>query len=263
VSENLITKYLYDVGKLEVPILSKEEEAILITKAKDGYIVARNKLISSHIKMIFKVAFGYRNYPIPVTDLIDEGILGFIRAIDSYEVDRKLKFFSYAIWWVRAYILRAITDQSISIYQEKDELSPIIKEVNKNLKGENKPKINIKNNQNISLNSTYSSLKEEKTLLDLIINESSSNPEKEIVKKIIEKLIVKFLSSLPELERKVLEHTFRIGDIGKYTLNELSDKFGISKTSIRQIKKQAIDRIKNMDDFQQYKEEYENYLDAS
>ena len=104
-----LKRYLDDIRKTAP--LSREEEQILFQKAKEGDKVARKKLISANMRFVLKVAIQYRGCPIPLPDLVSEGAMGLVRAIESFEHSRGLKFISYGVWWIKAYITRAINEQ--------------------------------------------------------------------------------------------------------------------------------------------------------
>lgn len=103
-----LAPYLASIRKLER--IGAGEEAGLLSEARNGSIAARNRLIRAHLRFILKVALHYRSAPIPVSDLIGEGVLGMIRAIEKYEPGR-VRFLSYAVWWIRCQIVRAIEDR--------------------------------------------------------------------------------------------------------------------------------------------------------
>ena len=104
-----LKRYLDDIRKTAP--LTREEEQILFQKAKEGDKIARQKLISANMRFVLKVAIQYRGCPIPLPDLVSEGAMGLVRAIESFEHTRGLKFISYGVWWIKAYITRAINEQ--------------------------------------------------------------------------------------------------------------------------------------------------------
>ena len=108
-TDTTLKRYLEDIRRTAP--LSREEEQILFQKAKEGDKIARKKLISANMRFVLKVAIQYRGCPIPLPDLVSEGAMGLVRAIESFEHTRGLKFISYGVWWIKAYITRAINEQ--------------------------------------------------------------------------------------------------------------------------------------------------------
>ncbi|MBQ1824593.1 MAG: sigma-70 family RNA polymerase sigma factor, partial [Fibrobacter sp.] len=108
-TDTTLKRYLEDIRRTAP--LSREEEQILFKRAKEGDRIARKKLISANMRFVLKVAIQYRGCPIPLPDLVSEGAMGLVRAIESFEYDRGLKFISYGVWWIKAYITRAINEQ--------------------------------------------------------------------------------------------------------------------------------------------------------
>ena len=106
-TDTTLKRYLEDIRRTAP--LSREEEQILFQKAKEGDKIARKKLISANMRFVLKVAIQYRGCPIPLPDLVSEGAMGLVRAIESFEHTRGLKFISYGVWWIKAYITRAIS----------------------------------------------------------------------------------------------------------------------------------------------------------
>lgn len=107
-----LERYAADIRRLAR--VDETEEAALIAEARRGSLPARNRLIKAHMRFVLKVALHYRTGPVPVADLVSEGVLGLVRAIESYE-PTGIKFLSYAVWWIRSYMVRAIEDRGALI----------------------------------------------------------------------------------------------------------------------------------------------------
>lgn len=117
-SDPSLERYLADIRRMER--IDESQEQDLLAEAKAGSLSARNRLIKAHLRFVLQVALHYRTVPLPVPDLINEGVLGLVRAIDSYE-KRGIKFLSYAVWWIRSTMVRAIEDRGAVIRLSANE----------------------------------------------------------------------------------------------------------------------------------------------
>lgn len=111
--DRTLERYLADIrGTIRI---DRQEEVRLLEQCREGSKPARDRLLLSHMRFVAKVALHYRNGPLPVPDLISEGAFGLLRAIESYEAHRGIKFISYAVWWIRCYIVRALESKGALI----------------------------------------------------------------------------------------------------------------------------------------------------
>ena len=142
-TDTTLKRYLEDIRRTAP--LSREEEQILFQRAKEGDKIARKRLISANMRFVLKVAIQYRGCPIPLPDLVSEGAMGLVRAIESFEHTRGLKFISYGVWWIKAYITRAINEQGNLIRLPANQHLRVRKALHEQSRGK---EINVKKSPN-------------------------------------------------------------------------------------------------------------------
>ena len=193
--------------------ITRTKERELIRKAKRGDLKARNKLIEANLRFVFDTAKHYKGCGVPIGDLISDGNLGLIKAIEKFDESKDVKFISYAIWWIKQGILENIEKNS------------------------KKKKVEVEDDEiNASIASTVTQLdydKEEvvKNETEYINNYEPSEPP--------ELLVEDLLSKLNEQERSIIEKYFGVNGQKAMTLDELGEEFNLSKERIRQIKKKS------------------------
>ena len=221
---NVISRYHDDLKNCS-PIRSKEVERGLLLKAKEGDINSRNKLVNSNLRFVFNTAKKYTGNGIPLEELISEGNMALLYAIDKYETNRDVRFITYASWWVRYFISDLV----------KKKYNRSLNEINedcfdKDIRGINNIPEENTNKDNDLLHDT---MKEQ-------INEN--------------KLIDDLMEGLLPRERDVLESYYGLNGKKEMNLSELADKYGISKERIRQIKLSGLSKMRTevllMDDFE-------------
>ncbi len=265
-SENVLVHYFKLAEK--IPLLSREEETKLAKLAKEGNKEARNKLILSNLRFVIKVAKSYYNSEIPLSDLIGEGILGLLVAVDKFDYTKGWHFISYAVWWIKQAILKYIAERSrvarfpmnrineilkIERFVREFELEngryPSIEEISKatDIKKEDvEILMNRKSRDYISFydkafndsDVTYSDIL---NVEDQII----STPDEIVLQNSINEEIRKVIDLLSEKEREVIKH--RYGFYGRnYSLKEVGEKFNITKERVRQIENKALEKLKEI-----------------
>lgn len=216
-----VKKYYNDLKNCE-PI-SKEEERELIIKAKQGDVNAQNKILIANLRFVFDIAKKYKGSGVPMEDLISEGNMGMITAIKKFNVDYDIKFFSYAVWWIRQSMQAFIKNKQKSLDIEKgdDELNSNVKE---NAVSDNEDEIVNK--------------------METVLSNENDEKNREIEKNqkvVVEKLLV----NLDEREKLIIEEYYGLNDGKEKNLEEIGSKLGISMERVRQIKKKILFKMRS------------------
>lgn len=253
--------YFKDVSKQ--PLITQEEEIELTKEVKKGNTKAATKLINANLRFVISVAKQYQGKGLPLIDLIQEGNCGLIEACKKFDETRGFRFISYAVWWIRQSIVKALSDQCRTVRIPMSQVSNISK-INKSsekfeqLHGR-KPsleeleldtnidanKINLilsSNTKSISLESPFKD-EEAGCLLDVIPNESIDPTDQEVCKNDILESINIALNSLSFRERDIIKMSFGIG-MSPMPNDEIANRFGIGNERVRQIQHSAINRLK-------------------
>lgn len=260
-SESL-EKYLQEIGK--IPLITAEEEVRLTLLIKSGDRKALHRLINANLRFVVSVAKQYQHQGLPLSDLINEGNLGLIKAAQKFDESKGFKFISYAIWWIRQSILQAITEQAkiIRIPVNKGGLNTKIHKAYNDLEQqfEREPTpeemaalLNLElaevvqsiasNVRHVSINSPLAE-GEEGTLLDQLENVNAEHADTKVAYKQSLKIeIDRSLHTLSEVQKKVVCSFFGIGLDHPTSLQEIADKMNLSRERIRQIKDKAISKL--------------------
>lgn len=258
-----LDKYLQEIGKVD--LLTPEDEIYLAIQIKKGDQKALEKLVKANLRFVVSVAKQYQNQGLSLGDLINEGNLGLIKAAKRFDETRGFKFISYAVWWIRQSILQALAEQSrivrlplnrvgalnkigkayINLEQEYErepnahelaqELSMDISEVSDTLKI---------SGRHVSMDAPFSQ-GEENRLLDVLSNEEIPSPDYILMSESLRSEIERVLSSLSEREAEVIKLYFGLNKEHSLTLEEIGEKFNLTRERVRQIKEKAIRRLKH------------------
>ena len=256
-----LDKYLQEIGHEE--LISVEEEVELAQRIKKGDRKALEKLTKANLRFVVSVAKKYQNQGLSLQDLINEGNVGLIKAAEKFDETRGFKFISYAVWWIRQSILQAIAEQSrivrlplnqvgsvnkinkiLSKFEQENERRPSINEIaEKTDLPEDKIEDAIKvTGRHISVDAPFVD-GEDNSLLDLLANTDTPTVDNELVKESLRAEIADALQYLKR-ERNVIEAFFGINQM-EMTLEEIGDKYGLTRERVRQIKEKAIRRLRN------------------
>ncbi|WP_294744820.1 RNA polymerase sigma factor RpoD/SigA [uncultured Prevotella sp.] len=259
-SESL-EKYLQDIGKEE--LISAEEEAQLAAQIRQGDKKALERLTKANLRFVVSVAKQYQNQGLSLPDLINEGNLGLIRAAEKFDETRGFKFISYAVWWIRQAILQAIAEQSrivrlplnqvgsvnkinrvLNRFEQENERRPSIDEISEQIDlPEEKidEAINI-SGKHVSMDAPFNA-NDDNSLLDVLVNDNAPSADMQLVLESLRQEINKALTWLNERERNVIEAFFGINQ-PELTLEEIGDKYHLTRERVRQIKEKAIRRLR-------------------
>ncbi|MBP5426181.1 MAG: RNA polymerase sigma factor RpoD/SigA [Prevotella sp.] len=259
-SESL-EKYLQEIGKEEM--ISIEEEVELAQRIRKGDRKALERLTRANLRFVVSVAKQYQNQGLSLSDLINEGNLGLIKAAEKFDETRGFKFISYAVWWIRQSILQAIAEQSrivrlplnqvgsvnkinrmLSKFEQENERRPSVEEISQeiNLPEEKVDEAMNANTRHVSVDAPFTD-GDEGSLLDILVNESSPMADRQLVMESLQAEIKQALRILNERERNVVEAFFGING-PELTLEEIGEKYGLTRERVRQIKEKAIRRLR-------------------
>jgi len=240
VDKNAVQIYLKQIEN--IPVLSRMEEVDCARKAAAGDKKEKERLIISNLRFVVSIAVKYQNLGLPLMDLINEGNMGLIRAVEKFDVEKGFKFISYARWWIRHYILKAIFEQSTSIklplkyatqISRKDDLDD--SELIQKLKQIYRP---------VSLDQKLSEDNNSDTILDLVDSDNYQLPDKIVIEKNLKEIIGQVIDKLRPIERDVISRHFGLGGKKPLTLKEIGEKYNLTKERIRQIEHAALDKLK-------------------
>jgi RNA polymerase nonessential primary-like sigma factor len=254
--------YLKEIGFS--PLLSAEEEVFFARKAQKGDDKARKRMIESNLRLVVKIARRYMNRGLSLLDLIEEGNLGLIRAVEKFDPERGFRFSTYATWWIRQTIERGIMNQTrtirlpvhvlkeINIYQraarylaQKLDHEPSPEEVANLL---DKPVEDVKGM--LGLNERVASVDApldddpDRSLLDAIADERTPDPEKVLQRDDLQALIQQWLNELNDKQREVVERRFGLNHREIATLEEVGADIGVTRERVRQIQVEALKRLR-------------------
>ncbi len=261
--ESSLALYLKQIGKNKT--LTLDEEASLAVRIRKNDRRALNKLVQANLRFVVSVAMNYRNQGLAITDLINEGNLGLIRAAKRFDETKKFKFISYAVWWIRQAILQSLAEQSriikmplnrvgtiykigktASVLEQKLKRRPAPNEIAKEMSIDNSEV-----QEAISIGNTHTSLDaplnegEDGKLMDLLKDKRSEPPDSCISDISLQKQIESILSTLNKREAAVIKLYFGIGQDTAHTLEEIGQRFDLTRERVRQIKEKAIMRLKH------------------
>ena len=264
--DNVLAMYLKEINR--IPLLSREDEEKYAALAAKGDKKAREILIKSNLRFVVNVAKKFRNKGLPMADLINEGNIGLINAIEKYDVSRGYHFISYAVWWIRQAILKAIGEKSKMIRLPLNRFGELVQiekarkvlyealgrepdaaEIAEQVKMDRKDVADL-----LSISREYVSLdtpvkqgtRDASLIGDFIEDKIVPQPEEAVVNNSLKNEVEKLLNKLPEKEAEILKQRYGIGGTAPKSLKEIGDLFHLTKERIRQIEKRAILRLKAM-----------------
>jgi RNA polymerase primary sigma factor len=258
-----LDKYLQEIG--EVELLSPEDEVRLAQEIKQGSQDALEKLTKANLRFVVSVAKQYQNQGLSLGDLINEGNLGLIKAAKRFDETKGFKFISYAVWWIRQAILQALAEQSRIVRLPLNRVGALHKigKTSSGLEQEfgREPSANeIADELEMSPYEVMDTLKissrhlsldapfndgEDNRLLDVLEDKFQPSPDESLMKNSLKREIEKALSSLTDREAEVISLYFGINRDHSLTLEEIGEKFKLTRERVRQIKEKAIKRLRH------------------
>ncbi|MCF6332614.1 MAG: RNA polymerase sigma factor RpoD/SigA [Draconibacterium sp.] len=257
-----LDKYLQEIGKEE--LITVEEEVELAQRIKKGDQAALEKLTRANLRFVVSVAKQYQNQGLSLPDLINEGNLGLIKAAEKFDETRGFKFISYAVWWIRQSILQALAEQSrivrlplnqvgslnkinkaFSKFEQEHERKPSPEELAESLElPADKVADTLRvSGRHVSVDAPFVD-GEDNSLLDVLVNNDSPNADRALIMESLAKEIYRALATLTERESDIIRLFFGIG-CQEMTLEEIGERFGLTRERVRQIKEKAIRRLRH------------------
>lgn len=262
-NDEALKLYLEDIRKTSP--LSRKDEQELFKLCRKGNKRARAKLVQANMRFVLKVALQYRGCPIPLPDLVSEGAMGLIRAIESFDHTRGLKFISYAVWWIKAYITRSINEQGSLIRLPANQHLRVRKALKAKTQGieldDDIRELIQLGESGISFDAPLKS-DSKTTYSEVLPDDGASNPEADTETQSVENMAKNLLSELPEREAMVLKGLFGINHEAPQTLREVGETLNVSHERVRQLRDQALRRIRKYKNKELLREKYEGYLAA-
>ena len=256
-----LDKYLQDISR--VTLVTVDEEVELARRIKQGDRQALEKLVSANLRFVVSVAKQYQHQGMTLSDLINEGNLGLNKAAERFDETRGFKFISYAVWWIRQSILQALAEQSrmvqlplnvvgmqnrikkaISKFEQEHERIPSPEELGEllDLPAEKVAMVLRQSDQHLSVDAPFAE-GEDNSLLDVMSNVDTPNTDHTLVSESLAMDIERALSGLTERERNVVKLFFGIGTQAM-TLDEIADRFGLTRERVRQVKEKALRQLR-------------------
>jgi RNA polymerase nonessential primary-like sigma factor len=256
--------YLSEIGFS--PLLTAEEEVYFSRLSLKGDESSRKRMIESNLRLVVKIARRYNNRGLPLLDLIEEGNLGLIRAVEKFDPERGFRFSTYATWWIRQTIERAIMNQTrtirlpihvvkeLNIYLrasreliQKLDHEPTAEEIAEHLdKPVNDVNKMLRLNERIASVDTPFAGDSEKALLDVIADEKSAGPENDLQSDDMSNNIVHWLNELNTKQREVLARRFGLLGYEPATLEDVGREIGLTRERVRQIQVEALKRLRDI-----------------
>ena len=268
VSDDSVRLYLREIGK--IPLLSAEEEMDLARRIVEGDKKAKDKMAEANMRLVVSIAKRYSGRGLDFLDLIQEGNTGLLRAVEKFDPDKGFKFSTYATWWIRQAITRAIADQARTIripvhmvetinkllrtQRRMTQLNrePTIEELSKELDMEpEKIEYVIKIKQDISSLDAgvgRDGEDDDSVLQDFIVDEDTVSPEDSASNQLLKEQVQEILSSLSDREQKIVRMRFGLDNGKNHTLEEVGQEFAVTRERIRQIEAKALAKLRKHKD---------------
>ena len=263
-SENVLSVYLREIN--QIPLLTRDEEHYYARAAAEGDEYAKHKLVQANLRFVVNVAKKYQNQGLPLSDLISEGNIGLMNAIERFDVERGYHFISYAVWWIRQAILKAICEKSRMIrlplnranelvqiekirkeehhgLGESEEFDRIAKALN--MSSEHVADLIRISREQISLETPMYAEKDSSTIGDSIEDARTGHPDMLAETQAMKDDINTVLGTLGQKEAEILQYRFGLNGYSPLSLKDIGDRYNLTKERIRQIEKKAIKRLQH------------------
>ena len=262
--ENVLSMYLNEINR--IPLLTREEEDEIARAAAEGNMAARDRLINGNLRFVVSVAKKYQGQGIPLADLISEGNIGLIQAVKKYDASRGYHFISYAVWWIRQTILKALCEKSRLIRLPVNRAGDLIriekakKTLAGQLSGEDETREIARllgmeethveemmaiSREIVSLEKNINTSKGASPLSSFVTDNRYNTPEWEAMREALAADIGELLDTLDSREAEILRFRYGLGQQKPLSLKELGELFDLTKERIRQIEENALKRLRH------------------
>src|SRR5690554_732296 len=256
--------YLSEIGFS--PLLTAEEEVFYSRKALKGDMKSRQRMIESNLRLVVKIARRYVNRGLTLLDLIEEGNLGLIRAVEKFDPERGFRFSTYATWWIRQTIERAIMNQTrtirlpIHVVKELNLYLRAARELAQKLDHEptaediarlvERPVADVKRmlglNERVASIDTPIGAGSDKSLMDTVADEGATDPAEVLQENDISSSLEKWIDQLTDKQQEVLSRRFGLRGYPVSTLEEVGQEIGLTRERVRQIQVEALRRLREI-----------------
>ena len=264
----VLSIYLAEINR--IPLISHEEEYELALKAKSGDRAAREKLLNANLRFVVSVAKKFRGQGLPLSDLINEGNIGLITALDKFEPEKGYHFISYAVWWIRQAIMKAISEKGRtvrlplnranelmqiqkarkSLIHDMETADPSVEEIAEatGLDSALVSDLLSISQDVVSFDSPIKKGEESDTALGEFIEDESDGPEKQVIDSALRDEVRALLLRLSDKERDIIELRYGLSGSKPMSLKEIGEKYSLTKERIRQIEKRALEKLRTYSD---------------
>ncbi len=267
IADDSVRLYLREIGK--IPLLNAEEELALAQRVVAGDKDAKDQMAEANMRLVVSIAKRYVGRGLDLLDLIQEGNTGLLRAVEKFDPDKGFKFSTYATWWIRQAITRAIADQARTIripVHMVETINKLLRTQRRLTQELNREPTNaeiaqameideakvehiMKIKQDISsLDASIRDDEEESVLADFIEDEDTITPEESATGQLLKEQVKVMLSALTEREQKILKLRFGLEDGKQHTLEEVGQEFSVTRERIRQIEAKALAKLRKHKD---------------
>ncbi|HMX04624.1 MAG TPA: RNA polymerase sigma factor RpoD/SigA [Chitinophagales bacterium] len=258
-----LEKYLAEIGKIDM--ITPEEEAVLAKRIREGDTVALDTLTKANLRFVVSVAKQYQGHGLTLSDLINEGNVGLIKAAKKFDETKGFKFISYAVWWIRQSIMLGIVEHSrlirlplnkagnvskvnklTSQFEQEFERDPTPEEIAEtlHLKDDDVRDIIASNIRHISMDAPLGNDGDDGSMADILADTGEDTPDSGLVSESLREEIASALKVLSEREAEVVAAYYGISGYPSMTVEEIAKKFNLSRERVRQIKERAIRRLR-------------------
>ncbi|MEA4861202.1 RNA polymerase sigma factor SigA [bioreactor metagenome] len=260
---NILSIYLKEINR--IALLTPEEELALARRAQQGDQFARQRMIEANLRFVVNVAKKYQNQGLPLSDLINEGNIGLMTALEKFDPEKGYHFISYAVWWIRQAIMKAINEKSRAVrlpLNRTNELLQIQKaqrSLMKDLSTEDPSMEEIGELSGFDAQHVSNLLSISRELVSLdapvfndgsasnigdFIEDDTQNPEQSLIDQSLKDDVASLLATLSDKEREIIELRFGLAGKNPMSLKEIGELYNLTKERIRQIEKKALERLR-------------------